>query len=122
MEALRTHHIGEGGDMHMESALTDIDGKIGRDVKEVYVGPSALWIAKLIPRRGQLQPGLVPDDDGDLPRRSLGWVGVQAEARRQRHRRALSHPGLLSRRGDGRAGDGDGAVHPERIRANRQTG
>ena len=27
MEALRTHHIGEGGDMHMESALTDIDGK-----------------------------------------------------------------------------------------------
>ncbi len=30
MEALRTHHIGEGGDMHMESALTDIDGKMGR--------------------------------------------------------------------------------------------
>ena len=25
----------------MESALTDIDGKMGRDVKEVYVGPSA---------------------------------------------------------------------------------
>ena len=62
------------------------------------------------------------EGDGDLPRRSLGWVGVQAEARRHRHRRALSHPGLLSRRGDGRAGDGDGAVHPERIRANRQTG
>ena len=36
--------------MHMESALTDIDGKIGRDVKEVYVGPSAPWIANLIPR------------------------------------------------------------------------
>ena len=49
MEALRTHHIGEGGDMHMESALTDIDGKIGRDVKEVYVGPSALWIRKAGP-------------------------------------------------------------------------
>ena len=57
MEALRTHHIGEGGDMHMESALTDIDGKIGRDVKEVYVGPSALWIAKLIPRRVSFSQG-----------------------------------------------------------------
>ena len=57
MEALRTHHIGEGGDMHMESALTDIDGKIGRDVKEVYVGPSALRIAKLIPRRISFSQG-----------------------------------------------------------------
>ena len=57
MEALRTHRIGEGGDMHMESALTDIDGKIGRDVKEVYVGPSALWIAKLIPRRVSFSQG-----------------------------------------------------------------
>ena len=57
MEALRTHHIGEGGDMHMESALTDIDGKIGRDVKEVYVGPSALWIANLIPRRVSFSQG-----------------------------------------------------------------
>ena len=84
------------------------------------MGPSALRIAQTDPATGQLQPGLVLDDDGDLPRRSLGWVGVQAEARR--HRRALSYPGLLSRRGDGRAGDGDGAVHPERIRANRQTG
>ena len=43
--------------MHMESALTDIDGKIGRDVKEVYVGPSALWIAKLIPRRVSFSQG-----------------------------------------------------------------
>ena len=57
MEGLRTHHIGEGGDMHMESALTDIDGKIGRDVKEVYVGPSALWIAKLIPRQVSFSQG-----------------------------------------------------------------
>ena len=43
--------------MHMESALTDIDGKMGRDVKEVYVGPSALWIAKLIPRRVSFSQG-----------------------------------------------------------------
>ena len=43
--------------MHMESALTDIDGKIGRDVKEVYVGPSALWIAKLIPRQVSFSQG-----------------------------------------------------------------
>ena len=57
MEALRTHRIGEGGDMHMESALTDIDGKIGRNVKEIYVGPSALWIAKLIPRRVNFSQG-----------------------------------------------------------------
>ena len=49
--------LAEGGDMHMESALTDIDGKIGRDVKEVYVGPSALWIAKLIPRRVSFSQG-----------------------------------------------------------------
>ena len=41
----------------MESALTDIDGKMGRDVKEVYVGPSALWIAKLIPRRVSFSQG-----------------------------------------------------------------
>ena len=57
MEALRTHDIGKGGEKHMESALTDIDGKTGRDVKEVYVGPSALWIAKLIPRRVDFREG-----------------------------------------------------------------
>ena len=57
MEALRTHDIGKGGEKHMESALTDIDGKTGRDVKEVYVGPSALWIAKLVPRRVDFREG-----------------------------------------------------------------
>ena len=57
MEALRTHRIDEGGDMRMESALTDIDGKIGRDVEEIYVGPSALRIAKLIPRRVNFSQG-----------------------------------------------------------------
>ena len=57
MEALRTHDIGEGGEKHMESALMDIDGKTGRDVEEVYVGPSALWIAKLIPRRVDFREG-----------------------------------------------------------------
>ena len=57
MEALRRHDIGEGGDTHMESALTDIDGMMGRDVKEVYVGPSALWIARLIPRRFDFSQG-----------------------------------------------------------------
>ena len=57
MEALRTHDIGKGGEKHMESALTDIDGQIGVDVKEVYVGPSALWIAKLVPRRVDFSQG-----------------------------------------------------------------
>ena len=40
MEALRTHRIGEGGDEHMEPALTDIDGEEGkgRD-RRSYVGP-----------------------------------------------------------------------------------
>ena len=57
MEALRTHDIGKGGEKHMESALTDIDGMTGRDVKEVYVGPSALWIARLIPRRVDFSQG-----------------------------------------------------------------
>ena len=47
----------EGGDEHMESVMTDIDGKMGLDVKEVYVGPSALWIAKLIPRRVRFSRG-----------------------------------------------------------------
>ena len=57
MEALRTHDIGKGGENHMESALTYIDGKTGRDVKEIYVGPSALWVAKLIPRRVNFSQG-----------------------------------------------------------------
>ena len=41
----------------MESALTEIDGMMGRDVKEVYVGPSALWIDRLIPRRVDFSQG-----------------------------------------------------------------
>ena len=41
----------------MESVLTDIDGLGGVDVEEVYVGPSALWIAKLIPRRVSFSQG-----------------------------------------------------------------
>ncbi len=57
MEALRAHDIAEGGDGQMESALTDIEGVVGRDVKEVYVGPSALWIARLIPRRVSFDGG-----------------------------------------------------------------
>ena len=57
MEALRTHDIGKGGEKHMESVLTDIDGQIGVDVKEVYVGPSALWIANLVPRRVRFRQG-----------------------------------------------------------------
>lgn len=43
--------------MHMESVFPDIEGKTGVDVKEVYVGPSALWIAKLIPRRVRFGQG-----------------------------------------------------------------
>ena len=57
MEALRTHDIGEGGYTHMESALTDIDGQMGMNVADVYVGPSALWIARLIPRRVDFRQG-----------------------------------------------------------------
>ena len=57
MEALRTHDIVEGGDEHMESALTDIHGRMGMDVKEVYVGPSALWIANLLPHRVRFHDG-----------------------------------------------------------------
>jgi len=45
MEALRTHDIEEGGERRMESTMTDIDGGMGTEVKEVYLGPSALWIA-----------------------------------------------------------------------------
>ena len=108
--------------MHMESALTDIDGKIGRDVKEVYVGPSALWIAKLIPRQVSFSQGWFwttteicheGRSDGLAFRQRPDGNGIDVRC---------PHPGLLSRRGDGRAGDGDGAVHPEGIRANRQTG
>ena len=59
MEALRTHDIGEGGERHMESALTDTNEKTGMDVKEVYVGPSALWIANLLAASGQVPRRLV---------------------------------------------------------------
>ena len=52
MEASRTYQNGEGGDGHMESALRDIAERDELDdVTDRYVGPSALWIANLIPRR-----------------------------------------------------------------------
>ena len=57
MEALRTHDIGEGGESHMESTMTDIDERTGMDVKEVYVGPSALWIAKRLLHRVRFHDG-----------------------------------------------------------------
>ena len=57
MEALRTHDTGEGGERHMESAMTDIDEKMEPDVKEVYVGPSALWIARRLPHRARFHNG-----------------------------------------------------------------
>ena len=58
MEALRTHDIGEGGDEHMESAMTDIDNeKTGMDLTERYVGPNAWWIANLLSHRVRFQDG-----------------------------------------------------------------
>ncbi len=57
MEALRTHDIGRRGDEQMEKALTDIEGAVGRDVKEVYVGPSAVWIANLLSHRVSFDGG-----------------------------------------------------------------
>ena len=57
MEALRTHDIGEGGDEHMESTMTDIDERTGLDVREIYVGPSALWVAKRLPHRVRFRDG-----------------------------------------------------------------
>ena len=57
MEALRTHDIEEGGDEHMESTLTDINEKTGLDVKDIYVGPSALWVAKRLPHRVRFHDG-----------------------------------------------------------------
>ena len=108
--------------MHMESALTDIDGKIGRDVKEIYVGPSALWIAKLIPRRVSFSQGWFwttteicheGRSDGLAFRQRPDGNGIDVRC----HTRGCSRDVA-----DGRAGDSDGAVHPERIRANRQTG
>ena len=43
MEALRTHDIGEGGDM--ETELISVNVGEGLAVTERYVGPSAWWIA-----------------------------------------------------------------------------
>ena len=58
MEALRTHDIEEGGDRHMESALTDIDNETtGKDVTERYVGPNAWWIANLLSHRVRFHDG-----------------------------------------------------------------
>ena len=66
---------------------------------------------------GQLRQGLVLDDDGHLPRREVGRAGVSAEARRQRHRHALPHRGLLSGRGDNAAGGPHRAAHLDGLRA-----
>ncbi len=55
MEALRTHDIGEGGDL--ESERTDIDDEGGMDVREQYVGPSALWIANRLPHHVSFERG-----------------------------------------------------------------
>lgn len=41
----------------MELALTDIDGDAPAHVKEVYVGPSALWIANRVPHRVRFSEG-----------------------------------------------------------------
>ena len=57
MEALRTHRIGEGGDEHMEAELKEVDGDRGMNVTERYVGPSAVWIAKLLPHRVSFDGG-----------------------------------------------------------------
>ena len=57
MEALRTHEIEQGGDEHMESAMTGIDEIKGMDVKDIYVGPSALWVAKRLPHRVRFHDG-----------------------------------------------------------------
>ena len=100
----------------MESSLTDIDGQIGSGREGGLRRTERTLDRQAGSAPGRLQPGLVLDDDGDLPRGSLRRAGIQAESRRQRDRRALPHRGLLSRSGHGRAGDGDGAVHPERIR------
>ena len=59
MEETRTlrigeEHTGQGGDV---TELTDIDEETGADVKEVYVGPSALWVAKLMPRSVNFSQG-----------------------------------------------------------------
>lgn len=48
MEEAGIRRINEGGDEHMETALTDNAGVAGRDVEGVYVGPGALWIARLL--------------------------------------------------------------------------
>ena len=57
MEALRTHDTGEGGDGRMEPELKEIDGDGGMSVTERYVGPSAVWIAKLLPHRVSFDGG-----------------------------------------------------------------
>ena len=71
---------------------------------------------------GQLRQGLVLDDDGHLPRREVGRAGVSAEARRQRHRHALPHRGLLSGRGDNAAGGPHRAAHLDGLRARERRG
>ena len=55
MEASRTHGIGEGGDMASERQDIYGDGEMG--VTEEYVGPSALWIANLLPHRVSFDRG-----------------------------------------------------------------
>ena len=57
METLRTYQIREAVDGHMEPALTDIGRDRAVNVTEEYVGPSALWIANLLPHRVRFHDG-----------------------------------------------------------------
>ena len=71
----------------------------GTNMAERYTGPSAEADRRPAFAPGQLRAGLVLDDDDDLSRRQVGRAGVQAEAGRRGHRRAVPHRGLLTRCG-----------------------
>ena len=55
MEALRTYDIGEGG--NVEAGLIGVNAGEGLAVSERYVGPSAWWIANMLPHRARFEGG-----------------------------------------------------------------
>ena len=54
IQRIGDRHTGQGGDM---TELTDIAGDRAVNVTEEYVGPSALWIANLLPHRARFHDG-----------------------------------------------------------------
>ena len=92
------------------------------DMTEQYVGPSAMRIANLIPHRVSFDKGWFWTRTAICHGGKSGELAFRQRARRQRHRHALPHRGLLSGRGDNAAGGPHRAAHLDGLRARERRG